>query len=42
MRRLFPIFSCLLVACSIMAQEAVPQDSLAGVCGTEHKFKERS
>lgn len=39
MRRLFPIFSCLLVACSIMAQEVVPQDSLAGVCGMEHKFK---
>lgn len=39
MRRILPIILCLLVAASMMAQEVVPQDSLADVCGTEHKFK---
>lgn len=42
MRRLFPLFLCLLVAVGMTAREVVPQDSLAGVaCGTEHRFRAR-
>lgn len=39
MRRFFPILFSLLVAVSMIAQEVALQDSLADVCGTEHKFK---
>ena len=39
MRRLFPILLSLLYSVSMMAQDVVLQDSITGVCGTEHKFK---
>ena len=39
MRRLFPILLSLLYSVSMMAQDVVLQDSIADVCGTEHKFK---
>ena len=39
MRRLFPTLLCLIVSISLMAQDVVPSDSVADVCGNEHKFK---
>jgi len=39
MKRIFPILFCLLYFVSMMAQDVVLQDSIADVCGTEHKFK---